>query len=151
MDGMWMAWLRTWDTLSHDVSVITCARYMRKSDVWGVLSTHSVGYSRLLSAVNETYCNKLFKKKKNWIVLSWAPPAFGRVPFPPGIARGRVPSPILLRRNGLCDFFAWFTMELVFEWDCSLKVWSKSHRRVFARFIQCEIPLSLISLGFLFG
>ena len=34
----------------------------RKSDVWGVLSTHAVGYSRLLSAVNETYCNKQLKK-----------------------------------------------------------------------------------------
>ena len=36
MDGMWMDWLRTWDTLSHDVSVITCARCMRKNHVWGV-------------------------------------------------------------------------------------------------------------------
>ena len=63
---------------------VTCELYM---------STHSVGYSRLLSAVNETYCNK------QWI------------PVPRGIAWGRVPSPILLRRNGFCNFLTW-----LWEW-----------------------------------
>ena len=29
------------------------------------------------------------------------------------------------------------------------KILSKSHRRVFARLVQCEIPLSLVSLEFL--
>ena len=31
-----MKWLRTWDTFNHNVSVITCARCMRKEPVWGV-------------------------------------------------------------------------------------------------------------------
>ena len=30
MDDMWMKWNAHWDTLSHDSSVITCARCMRK-------------------------------------------------------------------------------------------------------------------------
>ena len=42
----------------------------RKSDVWSVPSTLHVGYNRLLSAVNETHCNKHFLNEVN----SWAPP-----------------------------------------------------------------------------
>ena len=53
---------------------------------------------------------------------------------------------MLLKRNGFCTFFAWFLIETVFDWDCSSKVWSKSHRSVLARFTQCDIPLSLVSL-----
>ena len=42
MDGMWMEWNAHWDTLSHDVSVITCARCMRKN-VWSVSVYTPVG------------------------------------------------------------------------------------------------------------
>ena len=38
-----------------------------------------------------------------------------------------------------------------FDCDCSSEVWSKSHRCILVRFVQCEIPLSLISLEFLSG
>ena len=42
-------------------------------------------------------------------------------------------------------------METALDCDCSSKVCSTSHRRILARFVQCEIPLSLMSLKFLFG
>ena len=35
-------------------------------------------------------------------------------------------------------------MKLVFERDCSSKIWSKSHGSIFAWLIQGEIPLSLV-------
>ena len=65
-------WLWGWDeactnswAMQCDVQQWVRVHCMRKSDVWGVLSTHSVSCSRLLSAVNETYCNKQFFKM-NW-------------------------------------------------------------------------------------
>ena len=58
MDGMWMERMRTSDILSHDVSVITCARCMRKTTCEVYLSTHLVGYSGSIATVNETNCNK---------------------------------------------------------------------------------------------
>ena len=57
----------------------------------------------------------------------------------------------IVEEKGLCNFSSWFSMETVFEWDCSSEIWSKSHRSVFALFVQCEMPLSLLSLEFLFG
>ena len=57
MDGMWMEWLRTWDTLSHDMRVITCAKCIRKNTCEVFLSTPPVGYSGSLSTVNDTNCN----------------------------------------------------------------------------------------------
>ena len=50
--------------MSHDVSVSTCARCMRKITCDANLSTlYPVGYSGSLSTVNETNCNK---KKINY-------------------------------------------------------------------------------------
>ena len=40
MDGMWMERMRTEDTLSHDVSAITCAKVHEKHHVCGV-SVHT--------------------------------------------------------------------------------------------------------------
>ena len=110
-----------------------------KNDVWGVSVYTPVGYSGSPSTVNETNCNK----KRSLKNVSWTPPTpVGRVP--PGIAWGRVPSPVLLWRYWFCNFLTWLTMKTVFERDCSSKIWSKSHR-----LIQGEIPLSLVSFEFL--
>ena len=74
--------------VSHIMKHVRCAGEKVTCEVY--LSTHPVGYCKLLSSVKETYCNKQFFKM-NW--TSWVPPAFGRVPVPPGITRGRrVPS-----------------------------------------------------------
>ena len=37
-------------------------------------------------------------------------------------------------------------METVFDWDCNSKILSKSHRRVFARLIQCVLLCQLVHL-----
>ena len=64
-------WLCGWDeactttwAMQCDVHQSTRVHCM-KNDVWSVLFTPPVGCSRLLSAVNETYCNKQFFKM-NW-------------------------------------------------------------------------------------
>ena len=122
----------TWtNVVSHIITRARCER--EKGDVWGVLFTHSVGCSRLLS----TYCNK-FKNE----IFSWAPPAF--VPIPPWwTGRRRVPPLVQLKRNWFCTFFSWFSVETVHYCDCGSEVWSKSRRCISARFVQCEIPIFL--------
>ena len=140
----WRAPTHSWAT-QCDVQQVVRVHCMRKSDVWGVRFTLSVGYSRSPSDVSETYCNKQFKTNE---LNSWAPPAFGRVPVPPGITWGRrVPS----KRNRFCMFFSWFSVETVHYCDCCSEVWSKSHRCILARFVQWDIPVFPISLMFLRG
>ena len=60
-----------------------------------------------------------------------------------------MPSPVLLWRYWFCNFLTWLTMKSVFERDCSSKIWSESHKRVFVWLIQGEIPWSLVSFEFL--
>ena len=116
-----------------------------ENDVWGVSVYTPVGYSGLLSTVNETNCNKKVTKQ-----FLWAPP----IPFrlvPPWSAWGRMPSPFLLWKSGFCNLFAWLAVETVFERDSSSKIGSKSQRLIFAWLVQGEKPVSLVSFTFLCG
>ena len=83
--------------VSHIMKRVRCAREKVSCEVY--LSTLLVGYSGLLSTVNEFYCNKQFFENE---LTSWAQPAFGRVP--PQIARGRVPSPIFVKEKWVLQF-----------------------------------------------
>ena len=123
---------------------------MRKSDVWGasVYTTPPVGYSGSLSTVNETNCNKQFFLK-TWIKLSShelhqlldvshqeSLEEECHLLYCCGDIGSAISSPDSRWRRFLRE-------------DCSSKIWSKSHRRVFAWLIQSEIPLSLVSFEFL--
>ena len=59
-------WLCGWDEACTNTRAMQCDVHQStrvhcmKNDVWGVLFTPPVGCSRLLSAVNETYCKTFF-------------------------------------------------------------------------------------------
>ena len=142
MDGMNMVWCANADTwaMRWVCTELTRVKCMRKMTCEVYLSTPPVGYSGSPSTVNETNCIKKDHFKKQ---LVWAPPTpVGRVP--PRVAGGRVPYPVLCWRNWFCNVLTWLTMKTVFERDCRSKIWSKSHKRVFAWLIQGEIPLTLV-------
>ena len=72
MDDMQMEWMRTKDTLSHNVVCAQGESVREKLSCEVYLSTHPVGYSGSLSTVNETNCNKkeLWSIKKNYELTS---------------------------------------------------------------------------------
>ena len=147
----WMTLEMTWraraDTWANVVWYTFCMRTVQEMTCEVFLFEHLIGYSGSPSTVDETNCNKK-KDEVTSLKISWAPPTFGR--FTPGIACGRVPSPVLQWKYWFCcNFLTWFRMKTVFERDCTSEIWSKSHRHFFCLTSMWD-TLSLVSFEFLF-
>ena len=142
MDGMTRT--NTWaNVLLH---IIKRARVLwrRKSD------THFIGCSRLLSAENETYSNNFF--------------FFEKMDYSRELHQLLDVSQFHheeLEEEGCHLEYCWkigssrsspdSRWRPVQNWDCGSQIWLKSHRCILARFVQCEIPMFLISQKFLSG
>ena len=133
--------MRTEDTLSHDVSVITCARCMRKITCEVFLSTLPVGCNGSVWTKRNQLQQKFFSSI--WNLMSSFPVPFRLVP--PWCAWRGMPSSVLILMDRLFNLFSWFVVQTIFHQDSGSKFRSKFHRPIFACFVQGEIPLSLAS------
>ena len=62
-----------------------------------------------------------------------------------------MPPLVLMKKDWFWSFFSRFSVETVHYCDCCSEVWSESHRCISAWFVQCDIPVFLISLVLLRG